>query len=125
MLVVDDQPEASSLLKRTLETLGADVMTASSADQAWFQLEREHYDILISDIGMPDLNGFDLIKTWRSRELDLGRTSMPAIALTAYGTTEDRTEIIAAGFTAHLSKPAGLRELSETILLQVRGTHEL
>ncbi len=125
ILAVDDQPEASSLLERTLETLGAEVRTVCSAEQAWLQLERGRYDILISDIGMPELNGFDLIKTWRSRERELERKTMPAIALTAYGTAEDRMEIMTAGFTAHLPKPAGLSQLAETILHQVRRASEL
>jgi CheY-like chemotaxis protein len=119
ILVVDDQIEASSLLKRSLEMLGADVITASFAEEAWIRLEEGPLDVLISDIGMPDINGFDLIKTWRRREEILGRTSIPAIALTAYGTQVDRAEILAAGFTAHLAKPAGLRELVTTILREV------
>jgi CheY-like chemotaxis protein len=117
--VVDDQSDAASLLKRSLEMLGASVLVASSAESAWLQLELTPFDILISDIGMPELNGFDLIKTWRSKERMLGRRPMPAIALTAYGTREDRSEILEAGYTAHLAKPAGLRELTETILQEI------
>jgi CheY-like chemotaxis protein len=123
ILVVDDQIEASSLLKRSLEMLGADVITASFAEEAWTRMEERPLDILISDIGMPDINGFDLIKTWRRREKILGRTSIPAIALTAFGTQVDRAEILAAGFTAHLAKPAGLRELVATILREVPPRH--
>jgi PAS domain S-box-containing protein len=119
ILVVDDQSDAASLLKRSLEMLGASVLVASSAESAWLQLELTPFDILISDIGMPELNGFDLIKTWRSKERMLGRRPMPAIALTAYGTREDRSEILEAGYTAHLAKPAGLRELTETILQEI------
>jgi PAS domain S-box-containing protein len=123
ILVVDDQIEASSLLKRSLEMLGADVITASLAEKAWTELELRPLDILISDIGMPDINGFDLIKTWRRREKLLGRRPIPAIALTAYGTQDDKAEILAAGFTAHLAKPAGLRELVTTILREVSLRH--
>lgn len=119
ILVVDDQIEASSLLKRSLEMLGANVITASFAGQAWVELEQQPLDILISDIGMPDVNGFDLIKTWRHREKTLGRRPIPAIALTAYGTANDKAEILAAGFTAHLAKPVGLRELVTTIQREV------
>jgi signal transduction histidine kinase/ActR/RegA family two-component response regulator len=121
ILVVDDQSEASSLLKRSLEILGATVQTTGSAEGAWVQLELNHYDILISDIGMPEVNGFDLIKTWRSKERMLGRKPLPAIALTAYGTREDQAEILAAGFTAHLSKPAELRELANIIVQEIQN----
>lgn len=123
ILVVDDQTEASSLLKRSLEMLGAEVITASFATQAWVELEQRPLDLLISDIGMPDVNGFDLIRTWRHREGMLGRRPIPAIALTAYGTQDDKAEILAAGFTAHLAKPAGLRELVATILREVPLRH--
>jgi signal transduction histidine kinase/ActR/RegA family two-component response regulator len=123
ILVVDDQIEASSLLKRSLEMLGAEVITASFAEEAWTRLEERALDILISDIGMRDINGLDLIKTWRRREKILGRTSIPAIALTAYGTQVDRAEILDAGFTAHLAKPAGLRELVAIILREVPLRH--
>jgi PAS domain S-box-containing protein len=119
ILVVDDQTEASSLLKRSLEMLGAEVMTASSAHEAWARLEARALDILVSDIGMPDINGFDLIRTWRLREKKLNRRPLPAIALTAYGTQDDKAEILAAGFTGHLAKPAGLRELVSMILQEV------
>ncbi len=119
ILVVDDQMEAASLLKRSLERLGAQVMTANTAENAWRHLESLVFDILISDIGMPDVNGFDLIKTWRSQEASRQRSPIPAIALTAYATENDRLEILAAGFTAHLAKPAGLRELAATILTEI------
>jgi signal transduction histidine kinase/CheY-like chemotaxis protein len=119
ILVVDDQAEAAALLKRSLELLGASVLIASSAESAWLQLELMEFHLLISDIGMPGINGFDLIKTWRSKERMLGRRPMPALALTAYGTPEDRAEILAAGYTAHLAKPAGLRELTDAILQEV------
>jgi PAS domain S-box-containing protein len=121
ILVVDDQSDASLLLKRSLELLGATVSIASSADSAWLQLELNDFDILISDIGMPQVNGFDLIKTWRSKERMLGKRPIPAIALTAYATSEDRTEILTAGFTAHLAKPAGLSELAECIVKEIRS----
>jgi CheY-like chemotaxis protein len=97
------------------------VQTTGSAEGAWVQLELNHYDILISDIGMPEVNGFDLIKTWRSKERMLGRKPLPAIALTAYGTREDQAEILAAGFTAHLSKPAELRELANIIVQEIQN----
>ncbi|HET9238657.1 MAG TPA: hybrid sensor histidine kinase/response regulator [Oligoflexus sp.] len=124
ILVVDDQIEAASLLKRSLEMLGADVITASLATQAWIELEQRPLDLLISDIGMPDVNGFDLIRTWRRREEMLGRRPIPAIALTAYGTEDDKAEILAAGFTAHLAKPAGLSELVATILRETPLRHD-
>jgi CheY-like chemotaxis protein len=77
-------------------------------------LSAGHFDLLLSDIGMPDMSGFDLIR--RVRHLDRSRAGpLPAIALTAYARTEDRQRSLLAGFHMHLSKPIEARELIASI----------
>jgi CheY-like chemotaxis protein len=104
VLVVDDEPDARALLRRLFEERGATVSTASSATEALSILQTERPDVLISDIGMPDEDGYTLIRRVRSlRPEHGGRT--PAIALTAYARAEDRVKAVVAGFQHHLSKP--------------------
>lgn len=110
LLVVDDEEDSRSLLRLMLTRAGAEVKTASSADQALQILEAYHPHVLISDIGMPVKDGYALIKEIRAMPEERGG-STPAIALTAYTRTEDRIKAIAAGFQVHLSKPANGAEL--------------
>ncbi|NDJ18631.1 PAS domain S-box protein [Myxacorys almedinensis] len=99
-LVVDDEVDARSIIAFLLEDAGAIVRVASSAPEALDALERQETDLLISDIGMPDLDGYDLIQTVRA-----SGSTIPAIALTAYASDGDQQRAIAAGFQQHLSKP--------------------
>lgn len=110
VLVIDDQPDARDLLKLLLESAGASVYLAQSAEQGIEQLLTISVDVLICDIGMPDVDGYSLMR--RIRVLDDARKSeVPAVALTAYARLEDRTEAIRAGFQNHLSKPVESAEL--------------
>ena len=106
VLVVDDQPDARDLIQRVLGDAGASVVTAGSVQEALAMAERENPDVLVSDIGLPEADGFDLIRRLRS----LGR-EMPAIALTAFARSEDRTKVLRAGFRMHVSKPVEPAEL--------------
>ena len=106
VLVVDDETDARNLVKRILEISGATVTTAPSCAAAMESLRREKADVLISDIGMPDEDGYSLGR--RVRELD---PRLPMLALTAYARAEDRTKAIRAGFDNHLSKPVDAGEL--------------
>lgn len=110
MLVVDDQPDAKNLAKRVLEDAGAEVVTAGSAHEAYDQLRRERPDVLLSDIGMPEEDGYSLLRRVRRLSAEEGGNT-PAIALTAYARTEDRVEAIKAGYQAHVSKPFNPVEL--------------
>jgi PAS domain S-box-containing protein len=101
-LVVDDDPDARELLTFLLEVNGAIVMTASSAIQALQLIEQSPPDILLSDIGMPDMDGYTLLRTVRQSE---GNRSIPAIALTAYAGDLDRQRAIQVGFHHHVTKP--------------------
>jgi CheY-like chemotaxis protein/anti-sigma regulatory factor (Ser/Thr protein kinase) len=120
VLIVDDEPDGRALTARILEGRGAQPTCVSSAAEALESLSRSRFDILLSDIGMPDMDGFELIR--RVRLLDASRTGpMPAIAITAYARSEDRQRSLLAGFHMHLSKPIEARELIASIagLLQL------
>jgi signal transduction histidine kinase/CheY-like chemotaxis protein len=109
VLVVDDERDARMLLQRLLEDRNASVETASSAKEAITMLMQGAPDVLVSDIGMPEQDGYGLIR--RIRSLPDGRSTIPAIALTAYARTEDQVKAIDAGFQLHLTKPVEPVEL--------------
>jgi len=109
VLVVDDEPDARSLVERLLRDCNARVITASSAGDAVTAVIREEPDMLISDIGMPGEDGYELIR--RVRALDNGQETLPAIALTAYARAEDRARAFESGFQLHLAKPVEPTEL--------------
>jgi signal transduction histidine kinase/CheY-like chemotaxis protein len=109
VLVVDDERDARMLLQRLLEDRHASVETASSAKEAITILMQGTPDVLVSDIGMPEQDGYGLIRCVRS--LPDGRANIPAIALTAYARAEDQVRAIDAGFQRHLSKPVEPVEL--------------
>jgi signal transduction histidine kinase/CheY-like chemotaxis protein len=110
VLVVDDEPDARSLLRRLLEDCEATVFAAASAAEAMELLESHRPEVLVSDIGMPSEDGYSLIRRIRSLPVDRGR-NIPAVALTAYVRAEDRVTAILAGFQHHLAKPVEPREL--------------
>lgn len=113
VLVVDDQGDARDLMKRVLEDCGAVVLTAAAAAEALVLVEKERPDLLISDIGMPEVDGFEFLRQVRSLGEDRGGKT-PAIALTAFARSEDRTRALRAGFAMHLSKPVEPSELVAT-----------
>ena len=109
-LVVDDEVDVRELVSTLLEANGAVVATASSAEAALQLLERDPPHILVSDIGMPGMDGYELIRRLRERPVEQGGT-VPAIAVTAYARSEDRKRALAAGFQRHLPKPVEPAEL--------------
>jgi PAS domain S-box-containing protein len=109
VLVVDDEPDARALLVTILESCKARVTAVASARAALKRLRKEPPDVLISDIGMPDEDGYALIRQVRALEPD-GR-KLPAVALTAYARLEDRTRVLMAGFQTHIGKPVEPVEL--------------
>ena len=114
VLVVDDHLDARELIKRLLEDCAAEVITAATADEALVLVEARRPDVLISDIGMPDADGFELLR--RVRALGPSRGGkVPAIALTAFARSEDRTRALRAGFLVHVSKPVDPSELVATV----------
>jgi PAS domain S-box-containing protein len=118
-LVVDDEPEARELLFYALGQYGASVTTASSAAEALEILKQANGappDILISDISMPEQDGYNLIQEVRAWERSAGRDRLlPAIALTAFSRTEDRLRALMYGFHMHVAKPVDPMELALVI----------
>jgi CheY-like chemotaxis protein len=114
ILVVDDDRNTREILSEALRTFGAETKTAGSVDEARATLACWHADILVSDLGMPEEDGYDLIREIRSHPLD-GERNIPAIALTGYIRIEDRRRALATGYDTVLTKPAELEALLEAI----------
>jgi PAS domain S-box-containing protein len=104
ILVVDDEPDTRELISTLLGRCGAIVQTAASAQEAVSSLAEFKPDVLVSDIEMPREDGYMLIATLRRLEGERGRR-IPALALTAHASAEDRERVLLSGFQAHLSKP--------------------
>lgn len=113
-LIVDDDRDARELVKRLLEECSANVTTACSASEAMAQLQEAHFDVLVSDVGMPGEDGYTLMRRVRSLEPGRGR-EIPAVAITAYARAHDRLEALRAGFQSHVAKPIDAAELIATI----------
>jgi PAS domain S-box-containing protein len=113
VLVVDDEPDARSLIERLLEECEATVTTAGSAREALEQVVREAPDVLLSDIGMPKEDGYSLMRRIRSLSGEASR--IPAIALTAYARAEDCAKALQAGYQVHLAKPVEPATLIATV----------
>jgi PAS domain S-box-containing protein len=114
VLVIDDDPDARNLLKVILEAAGAKVYVAGSANQGMEQLLMRSVDVMICDIGMPEMDGYTLIRSIRTLDDPL-KSEVAAVALTAYARLEDRMEAIRAGFQNHLPKPVEASELLAVI----------
>ncbi len=110
VMVVDDEADVRQWITTVLEECGAKVSAFSSTRQALEALEEIHPDVLVSDIGMPDEDGYTLIRKIRELEPELGGC-IPAVALTGYARVEDYREALAAGFQLHVAKPVRAAEL--------------
>jgi PAS domain S-box-containing protein len=110
IIVVDDEPDARSLIKRLLEDCRAEVKVAASAAEAFDLLRAAPPDVLISDVGMPEEDGYSLIRRVRALKATEGG-AVPAVALTAYARSEDRMNAVTAGFQHHVAKPVEPAEL--------------
>ena len=118
VLAVDDDADALTLVREILETAGAQVFTAASAPAALAVLEEQSPDVLISDLGMPGMDGFELIQ--RVRTLTNEKKDIPAAALTAYARSEDRAKALRTGFEMHLAKPIDPSELVAAVVSLAR-----
>jgi signal transduction histidine kinase/ActR/RegA family two-component response regulator len=114
ILVVDDNPDGRTLTSFVLTQAGARVNAVASAPEALQRLEVDRPDVLVSDIGLPEEDGYALIRQIRHDEAERGGF-LPAVALTGYARAEDRTRILAAGFQAHVIKPIEPGELTTVI----------
>jgi PAS domain S-box-containing protein len=109
-LIVDDEGDALELIRRVLEGQGASVTAAGSGEEALRLLETSEPDVIISDIGMPGMDGYQFMRRMRAAEPKDRRT--PALALTAFARPDDRKHAILAGYQAHLAKPFDMAELA-------------
>ncbi|MEH2276787.1 MAG: PAS domain S-box protein [Nostoc sp.] len=114
VLIVDDEADARHLLTTILGEYGAQVIAAASAYEALLAVQQFHPHILVSDIGMPQEDGYTLIRQVRALPKDQGGR-IPAVALTAYARAEDRTQALLAGFQLHVPKPVNAGELAAVI----------
>ena len=122
ILTVDDDGNTRDMLKEALTREGAEVLTAESACDAFQKLQDFRPDVLISDIGMPQEDGHDLLRQVRCLPQDHGGAT-PAIALTGYARDEDRAAVWQAGYQALTPKPVNLHELVATVVEVSRGRH--
>ncbi len=121
LLIVEDDDDARILIRRLLEDAGADVCAVADVASALADLDEAPPALLISDIAIPDQDGYDLISQIRARGYDAD--TLPAIALTAFARSEDRERALAAGYQAHLSKPVAASQLltvTATLLQRAR-----
>ena len=110
ILLVDDETDALDLITVELTQHGAKVTGVTSAEDALKAIEQRKFDLLVSDIGMPKMDGYELIR--RVRKYEKGRDKrIPAVALTAYARVQDRMQAILAGFSTHVAKPIEASEL--------------
>jgi PAS domain S-box-containing protein len=116
ILVVDDEPDSLELASFILTENGAQVLTAESVDEALRIFDREKPDLIISDVGMPVRDGYEMIREIKARTSAGNRPSVPTVALTAYARAEDGRGLLQAGYDAYLPKPVEPVRLVETIL---------
>jgi PAS domain S-box-containing protein len=111
ILVIDDEADALDLITIDLTACGASVSAFVSAADALAALEEQEFDLLISDIGMPDQDGYEFIRTVRSKEAAANAKKVRAIALTAHARVQDRMRALIAGYDTHVAKPLESSEL--------------
>jgi CheY-like chemotaxis protein len=113
VLVVDDEPDARDVTARIFAMAGADVAVAASAVEALEAVKARCPDVLVSDIGMPERDGYSLLRAIRALPPPAG--SIAAVALTAYAGPEDTERALHAGFRMHIAKPAAPDALIEAV----------
>jgi signal transduction histidine kinase len=114
VLLVDDDPDALELIAMIVGGEGADVLLASSGVEALELVRSGQPDLIVSDIGMPEVNGYELMRMLRELPAAAGGTT-PAIALTAFGQPEDKARSLAAGFDLHFAKPVSPQQIVASV----------
>ena len=114
ILVVDDDADTRELLEWVLKRTGAEVVLASSAKEALAAVEASKPQVLVSDIAMPEEDGYSLVRKIRALPPERGGR-MPAVALTAHSLIQDRLQSLRAGFQSHVPKPVVPEELVEVV----------
>jgi CheY-like chemotaxis protein len=115
VLVVEDHDDTRELFAIVLEREGAQVTQADSVQAAMSAVASGEFDVLVSDIGMPGENGYDLIRQLGARVSRSKARPIPAVAVTAFDSREDRNQALAAGFREHLAKPVEARSLIDVV----------
>ena len=113
VLVVDDNPDITEMLAAVLRLSGYDVSTALSAPEALRAAHEQRFDVVVSDIGMPEMNGYELARELRSRP-EYGSARM--VAVTGFAMYDDRDRALEAGFDTHLSKPVAPADLTRAVM---------
>lgn len=114
VLVVEDEPDARELIARVLQHRKAEVTAVASGNEALRVFDQVRPDVLVSDIGMPDMDGYELIRKIRMLDREAGG-GIAAVALTAFARTEDRTRALLAGYQMHVAKPVDPGELIASV----------
>ncbi len=121
VLIVDDDGDVRDLLVLLLESRGATAHAVSSAAEALDAIRLRRPDVLLSDLRMPDEDGFSFIRRLRGYEREAGQERLPAIAVTAYASPSDREQAIAAGYDSHVAKPVDPEDLARAIATLVKA----
>ncbi len=114
VLVIEDDDDSRELIASILESAKAKVHAVANAKTALADLSKHTFDVIVSDVGLPEMNGLDFMRALRARPADQAKRT-PAVALTAYTRASDRTAVMQAGFQAHVPKPVDPGELIATV----------
>jgi CheY-like chemotaxis protein len=117
ILVVDDQRDSREMIAALLEQRGATVLQSDSAESALKVLQTQPVRVIVADIAMPDIDGYELIRRIRA-----GGNRVPAVAVTAFARSDDRHAALQCGYTAYLAKPIDGKQLGRTVLDLAHGT---
>ena len=120
VLVVDDEPDALALVRQILESAGAIVRTVVSGVEALKEFDTHPPDVLVTDLGLPGMDGYGVLRHVRARGPQCGGI-VPVIAVTAYARRDDRTKSLGAGFSAHIPKPIDPEMLVSSLVAAVDG----
>ena len=114
VLVIDDEPDALTITELMLALYQAEVIASPTAINGLEQVQRRRPDVIISDLSMPRMDGYQFIEAVRNLPMEQGKNT-PAVALSAFNRVEDRVRAINAGFQRYLCKPVALMDLIETV----------
>jgi PAS domain S-box-containing protein len=123
ILVLEDDPDSLAMLEISLKKMGAEVTAVSRSEDAFHEIKLSTFDVILSDLGLPDIDGFDMIRKVR-KSFGIDGQKLPAIALSGYVGDDDRQRSIEAGFQRHISKPLDLDTLPNIIRSIIADSEE-